>query len=200
MILPYVAIVLLVLATSYAAVVSFGKRPEDNTPSWIFPNGTKRSAKLAVVVCTIVVFIGVAGWFLVSAKKTSRNASRFLIPEGYVGWLRIEFEVAGAPPVPTEGGEYLFKFQPAGVLKTSSKERYGWAKDHYYYYSDRRVRQLPETGPGGGGLVWGRINGEGSGSYGSSKYEEFFVGTEKEFREETEDRNSHPGRSGPPVK
>jgi len=43
---------------------------------------------------------------------------------------------------------------------------------------------LPATSAGGGGLIWGKINGEETGSQGKRKYEEFFVGTEQQFREQ----------------
>ena len=76
------------------------------------------------------------------------------------------------------------KFPASGLLMTSSPEEYGWAKDHYFYYFEKGARMLPETSAGGGGLIWGKINGEESGSQGDRKYEEFFVGTEQQFREQ----------------
>jgi hypothetical protein len=36
--------------------------------------------------------------------------------------------------------------------------------------------------------VWGRINGEKSAASGKRKYEEFFVGTAQEFREQMKSR------------
>ena len=101
-----------------------------------------------------------------------------------MGWVRVEFQVSDAPALPLEGGEYLFKIPPSGLLRTSSSEEYGWARDHYFYYSEKGTRILPDTGPGGERLIWGNINGEGSGSQGKRKYEEFFVGTEQQFKEQ----------------
>ncbi len=184
MILPYLATVLLVLVTLYSAFVSFRQQRDGSTATWIFPDGTKRSAQIAVGIFTLAVFLGLAVWLTISARHSIRHSSRFLIPEGYVGWVRVEFQVNGAPPLLVEGGEYLFKFPPSGLLRTSSSEEYGWAKDHYLYYSEKGARLLPDTGPGGGGLIWGKINGEETGSQGKRKYEEFFVGTEQQFREQ----------------
>jgi hypothetical protein len=67
--------------------------------------------------------------------------------------VRVEFQIKDAPPLPVEGGEYLFKFPPSGLLRTSSSEELGWAKDHYFYYSEKGARILPDTPPGGGGLI-----------------------------------------------
>jgi len=185
MILPYLATALLVLATAYAAFASFRQQRDGSTATWIFPNGTTRSAQIAVGIGTLALFLALAVWLTIDARNSIRRSSRFLIPEGYVGWVRVEFQVNGAPPLPVDGGEYLFKFPPSGLLRTSSSEQYGWARDHYFYYSEKGARILPDTLPGGGGLIWGKINGEKSGSQGKRKYEEFFVGTERQFGEQT---------------
>ena len=181
MILPYVATALLVVATIYSAIVSF--RPaEGGKRSWIFPETTSRSARIVAAALTIALLTGCVVWLDVSARHSIRSSSRFLIREGYTGWVRIEFEVQGAPPLPMEGGEYILTIPADGVLRTSSAERYGWAKDHYYYYSAEGLRSLPDSGQAG--LVWGKVNGEGSGPAGKRKYEEFFVGTAQQFREQ----------------
>jgi len=184
MILPYLATALLVLVTAYSAVASFRQPRESSAPSWIFPSGTRRSVQMGAGICTFALLLGVALWLTIDARHSIRRSSRFLIPEGYVGWVRIEFQVNGAPALPVEGGEYLFKVSPSGLLRTSSPEEFGWAKDHFFYYSEKGTRILQETGPGGGGLIWGKINGEESGSQGKRKYEEFFVGTEQQFRQQ----------------
>jgi len=184
MILPYLATALLALVTAYSAFVSFRQQRDGSTATWIFPNGTRRSAQIAVAICSLALFLGVAGWLTIDARHSIRHSSRFLIPEGYVGWVRVEFQIKDAPLLPVEGGECLFKFPPSGLLRTSSSEEYGWAKDHYFYYSEKGTRILRDTGPSSERLIWGKINGEESGSQGKRKYEEFFVGTEQQFREQ----------------
>ena len=121
-------------------------------------------------------------WLRTDAQNSTPRSSRFLIPEGYTGWVRIEFEVQGAPPLPMEGGQYVLKIPSDGLLRTSSAEQYGWAKDHYYYYSAQGVRALPDSGPAE--LIWSKINGEESGVSGKRNYEEFFVGNAQQFRDQ----------------
>src|ERR1019366_2011871 len=174
MILPYAAGVLLVVATLYSAIVSF-RQAEAGNRTWIFPEATNRSARIFVGALTLALLTSLALWLSVSARNSTRPASRFLIPEGYTGWIRIEFEVQGAPPLPVEAGEYIVKIPPDGVLRTSSAEQYGWARDHYYYYSAQGMRPLSDSGSDA--LIWGKINGEGSGASGKRKYEELFVGS-----------------------
>ena len=190
MILPYLAITLLLVVTAYSALVSFRQAGSTAPPTWIFPARAQRLARIGVGIFTIALFAGLAVWFTVGARQTTRHPSRFLIPEGYVGWVRVEFDVSGAPPLPLEGGEYLFKFSPSGLLRTSSPEEFGWAKDRYFYYSDTGTRPLPDLGSAASArMIWGNINGEGSGIQGKKKYEEFFVGSEEQFKEQ---RNGEP--------
>ncbi|MGA7850019.1 MAG: hypothetical protein WCA13_13010 [Terriglobales bacterium] len=186
MMLPYLATALLVLVTAYSAIATFRQTLDGNASTRIFPNAAKRSTQIAVGIGTLAILLGVAAWVTIDARHSIRHSSRFLIPKGYVGWVRVEFQVNDAAPLPVEGGEYLFKFPPSGLLVTSSSEEYGWAKDHYFYYSEKGTRVLPDAGPGN--LIWGKINGEASGSQGKRKYEEFFVGTEQQFREQISEK------------
>ena len=117
-----------------------------------------------------------------SAHKPLQRTSRFLIRDGYTGWIRIEFEVPGAPPLPTENSQYVLRIPAEGLLRTSSTEQYGWANDQYFYYSGQGVHSLPDSGPAG--LIWGKVNGEHSGATGKTKYEEFFVGTLEQFKDQ----------------
>jgi hypothetical protein len=189
MILPYFATVLLVVATAYAAVVSF-KQKSDSGGTLIFPNGVKKSARMFVGVATLILVIGLVAWLNVAARKATRPTSRFLIPDGYTGWVRVEFEVQGAPPLPMDAGQNVLTIPPSGLLQTSSAEQYGWAKDSYYFSSNAGARPIPDSGAQA--LIWGKINGEKSGSSGKRKYQQFFVGTEQQFREQAGDKGIAP--------
>ncbi len=184
MILPYVATVLLALATVYSAIVSFRQKPEGAKPSWIFPDGTGRTARIFIGLATVVLLLGVVARFSLSVQTSAPRSVRFLIPEAYSGWVRIEFEVAGAPALPVEGGQLVLRIPPSGLVQTSSAEQYGWVKENYAFYSNSGLRPISNSGPGR--LIWGKINGEATNSSGERKYEEFFVGTEKQFREQLE--------------
>ncbi|MFZ0417627.1 MAG: hypothetical protein WAM04_05960 [Candidatus Sulfotelmatobacter sp.] len=175
MILPYLAIALLTLATVYSAIVSF-RQTEGAAPNWIFPTAASQPTRIIVGSLGLALLIAVGLWLGLGARHNRLRSSRFLIPEGYTGWIRIEFEVQGAAPLPMDGGEYVLRIPADGVLRTSSAEQYGWAQDHYYYYSAQGTRSLPDS------LIWGKINGEASGASGKRKYEEFFVGTAQQFK------------------
>lgn len=181
MILPYAAVILLLVVTAYSAIVSF-RENEGQTSGWMFPKTTGRSSRRAIIVVSVVLIAALAAWVGASARKETHRSARLLIPEGYTGWVRIEFEVQGAPPLPIEDGQYILRIAADGVLRTSSPEQYGWADDHYYYYyrSTQGVQPIPDSGQAE--MIWGRINGEAQNASGKRKYEEFFVGTKQQFK------------------
>jgi len=191
--LPYVAIALLILATAYSAMVSFRQatfsQKKPGKLSWIFPESASRAVRFSIAALTLASLAALGLLLAMGTANSTHRSSRFLIPDGYTGWIRIEFEVQGAPPLPMDAGQYVLRIPSDGILRTSSAEQYGFAKDHYYYYSTQGARPLPDSGPAV--LIWGKINGEESGASGTRKYEEFFVGTEQQFRDQVKEKNKN---------
>jgi hypothetical protein len=186
MILPYLAVIVLVLATMYAALTVFREKPEGEAHAWLFPDGTRRSARILAGIATLIFVVGCVVWIHMSVRDTARRSLRFLIPEGYSGWVRVEFEVSGEPVLPLEGGQIVLKIPSTGLLKTSSPEQFGWARDSYAFYSAGALQAIPDSGSGR--LIWGKINGEKSGSSGKRQYEGFFVGTSEQYRDQMKAR------------
>ena len=112
-----------------------------------------------------------------------RRPSLYLIPEGYVGWVRINFGVEGAPTLSLEDGYYVFRFPPTGIIQTSSAFEEGYAEDKFYYYSSSGDVRRPLHGSisGEGGMIWGEAAGGTQGQKEIHQY--FFVGTEQQFKE-----------------
>lgn len=74
---------------------------------------------------------------------------RYLIPEGYVGWIIIHYMMPDYHDIPTNNeGLKIIKIPPSGEFKTSynptttnrTEGRYG---AEYYYYSDDGERVVP---------------------------------------------------------
>ncbi len=183
MILAAVSVAALLLATIYAAIVSFRPETPETRPSWFFPGRSARWLRLGVGGLSAVAIVLLAVWIGTSLPQASRPPSRYLIPDGYVGWVRVEYDVAGAPPLLLQDGRFILKFPAKPVLETSSPEHFGWAKDEFFYYRDGNLHRLAQTTRGGGGAIWGRINGEATTIRGRRQYEEFFVGTEPQFQQ-----------------
>ena len=81
--------------------------------------------------------------FTVACQET-RHPDRFLIPEGYVGWVTVIYNVKGAPVLRQEGNYRLYEIPPDGRLVTSSFIEWGSALDQFYYYNVRNERHQIE--------------------------------------------------------
>lgn len=136
-----------------------------------------------VVAATLLLVIWTCSSLIACDK--ARRPTRYLIPQGYIGWLAIDFKVKAAQPLAIEDNRYLVRFPSTGRTETSSEVEYGVGPvDEYYYYSDKNRLPLELGGTNGQGMIWGEHNGS---RYNSSNeltetYEAFFVGTYDDYR------------------
>jgi uncharacterized protein DUF6843 len=122
---------------------------------------------------------------------------RLLIPEGYVGWIRVDFEVPDAPPLPVEGGYYIFKFSDTGRIQTSSRDLLESWDEQFLYYSTERpyLLKLKVGGPPETIMVHGHFSGPGPGhNYPvPHRYRYYFIGPRDVFdRVEASDPRTAP--------
>jgi hypothetical protein len=108
------------------------------------------------------------------------SRARFLVPLGYVGFIRVDYGVEGAPPLPTEkDGYYSIKLPPSGQVKTSSSEDFSGTfangREFFYWAGNRRQRL------DGKRMVHFDVGGSGSAQVGG-RYEVFFIGTEEQLK------------------
>ncbi len=79
-----------------------------------------------------------------------RHSTKIYIPEGYVGWIRVEYGVEGADPLPVEWRlppPMLWNREiipPSGLLSTSTRLDRTVGGEFYFYDGDT-VRRAPET-------------------------------------------------------
>ncbi len=144
-----------------------------------------RAGTLALLFVSLPVLLGalIYGPFILDLVLHRRPPSRFLIPSGYKGWVRIEYRVAGAPPLTRESKYLLVPLTNDGSLKTSSDLPEGWGHDQFFYVSEGQRKQLSNAGWCKGGMIWNEVTG---GDEHSQKFLKFFVGTEDQFRLETD--------------
>jgi hypothetical protein len=134
-----------------------------------------------------------AWWFVLAVDSgismgspQARHPIKFLIPEGYVGWVEVSYGLEGSPPLPIKDGSLICKIPANGVLGTSSHLELGWGNDDYDFYSpDGSLRQIRETNWGDGGLVWGgqvsHAVGEKTADYRRDEF--IYIGTEDQFKQ-----------------
>jgi hypothetical protein len=114
------------------------------------------------------------------AHDKSLPISKFLIPKGYVGWLRVEHDVECASPIPVEDGMRIFRFTGVGVLETSSPLPQDTAERRYLYYAeDGSERDLAAGYRTGNGMIWQERPGSRAGKMSMFI---FFVGIEERFK------------------
>jgi len=94
--------------------------------------------------------------------------------------VRVEFEVPARQFCQRKLARTVVTIPPSVITEKSSQEQYGWAKDDYLFYSSDRVRTLLDS-------ALADSSGESSmpeesSASGKRKYEEFFVGTEQQYK------------------
>jgi hypothetical protein len=118
---------------------------------------------------------------------SSRPGTRYLIPDGYVGWVRIDYGVndAHAPgfgvpralPLPVDNGVVIAQIPAHGHLVTSSPMRFGGARDEYYYVANGTRKTLSQAQ--GSSMIWNKFNGRLAGA--AMQTEMFFIGSEADY-------------------
>jgi hypothetical protein len=143
-----------------------------------------RSGGIILFIISLPLLIGLVfyGPFVADLFLHRRPASRFLIPSGYVGWVRIEYGVPDAQPLPREGKYLIVRLSKDASAQTSSSLPDGWSHDQFFYDSENGRRPLSNAGWCKGGMIWGEVTG----SEQSVKVQKFFVGTEDQFRMEVD--------------
>jgi hypothetical protein len=119
-----------------------------------------------------------------------RPPERFLIPDGYNGWVRVNFRQKNAPALPTESGRLLLKLDEHGFLQTSSAPQTGHGGDDFFYYSGARRTPLSNAGVCKGGMIWQTETMVDEPS--STPFVRFFVGTEQQYRHEVDPSGKAP--------
>jgi len=108
------------------------------------------------------------------------HPSKFLVPDGYIGWLLLEYNAKDAPQSPVENGIQLFRFSKSGTISTSSCGPLRGAENEFFYYSaDGSLRPISTDYRNDKGMIWGQHEGARNGvltQFG------FFVGTEQQYK------------------
>lgn len=114
---------------------------------------------------------------------TKRPPNLFLVPDGYVGWLEVQYGVKDTPKLIVKGGYRIYPFPRTGFIKTSSSQLYGLSKDKICYLTPKGQKELFRGSANTGAMVWGdRYAGGngGSGAYTAAQY--VFIGSAKQFQ------------------
>jgi hypothetical protein len=143
---------------------------------WLYPDPTTPEQVLRMIPGSEIHL----DIHLKPALDPSLPVSKFLIPEGYVGWLRVEFHVECAPVIPVEDGLRKLRFSGTSVLETSSTMPEQAAERKYFYYAaDGSERDLVADYRSGNGMIWQEHSGSRGGKMSMFL---FFVGTQEQSK------------------
>lgn len=101
------------------------------------------------------------------------------VPEGYVGWVTVRYEDPDCPADERDGMWNVIVIQNDGTgcsTEWNGAKGLSWIKTYYVDRDGRALRQLEDTGWGGGGDIWGKSADPGEREY------FFFVGSEQAFK------------------
>lgn len=127
----------------------------------------------ASLICSLLVLVSCA----------RRPSEVYVIANGYVGWIRVEFNVPGAPPLQLHEGKYLIRVPPSGMVQTSTPFEEGAGNDQFYYdAAGSRIRLPIGDATTRRGNIWGiGTASTASGSNPPRIFREFFVGSFEAF-------------------
>lgn len=129
------------------------------------------------------IFFSLFILFIVFTYLSERDACRpyrYLIPNGYVGWIKVTYNVNGAAPLQIGAkGFYVLKIPQSGILKTSSPMQTCFTEIKFDYIDNNgNIKELNCWGDtDNNNMVW---DDKRYGPYGLT--EKYFIGTKKEFQ------------------
>lgn len=108
---------------------------------------------------------------------------QYLIPRGYVGWIRIDFNVKDAPPLPVAGNYYVLKIPATGHFQTSTADAYGPLGDVYVYECGAERKRLVISQGKEACRIWGNFEGPATLSDATPyPFRYFFVGNKEQYQ------------------
>ncbi len=109
---------------------------------------------------------------------------KHLLPEAYVGWVIVRFEIEEGSALSLEDGIRIYRHSEDGLLETSSPWNPGFKRQEYFYDTELGWRQL---GQGQGApRIWGETSiavREYVDQEPPERRYAFFVGTQEQYRQ-----------------
>jgi hypothetical protein len=113
-----------------------------------------RKTKMKKVGSSIPLSLLLAAFvFLPSCNFFYKKGEKYYLPDKYSGWVCVNFNVSGAPPLSEEDGYLVAIIPHNGILETSSRLRSGANIKRFYYYTEKGSREAYELRHGGGGPI-----------------------------------------------
>jgi hypothetical protein len=107
---------------------------------------------------------------------------QYIIPQSYIGWVWVNFEVPDAPSLPKKNGYWVIEVNKNGVVNTSNNYLHGWREKpdvFFRYTSDGTLTKFSSLSSDytSGSMIHGFTLQD------TRKQFRFFVGTKEQFKE-----------------
>lgn len=140
---------------------------------------------MVTLLFTLIIVCFAAGAIILLSISEDKTTHKYMLPDGFTGWVEIIYEQPGYPALKTEGNTYIYNIPESGKLLTSTQNITG---PMAFNYIDRngKLIEFPKHIP----MIHGVNTSSGSSSSGEIFPQKvtFFVGTEDEWREASEKR------------
>lgn len=107
--------------------------------------------KLVINLClflTILIFPVISTGMMQNPKRY-----RYLVPEDFVGTIKVYYSVKGADKLKNEDGYDIIFVSDSGIVKTSSDPVGGKFHDEFMFYKGENRYLMPASRIGGGGTI-----------------------------------------------
>jgi hypothetical protein len=102
----------------------------------------KKASRIALTALAAVIFLALAGVVAAFLSQGVGRPIRWELPNGYRGWLVVEYEVPRCPPLLTSGMYFVIKPSSEGRACTSSPAPMGWRYHKYEYVHPDGARTI----------------------------------------------------------
>ena len=132
---------------------------------------------------------------------------KWIIPAGFVGWVRLDYSIKGAPPLPIEDGHYVIRLKRSARLATSSANDPSVDDNEYCSEDSTGLHKLTHSWPPNQGYAVQNAYAQGYLLPSRSpipasptiQYECVFVGTRSDFVSNSQNCSAwRPGETTPP--
>jgi len=137
----------------------------------------RKAIRIAVAVVAVVILLALAGGVAAFLSQGVGRPIRWELPNGYRGWLVVEYEVPRCPALPTSGMYLVIKASAEGRACTSSPAPTGWRYHKYEHVGPDGARTTVRSVGHTDRQVWPITYGP------AGNRELIFIGTEAELRQ-----------------
>lgn len=101
-----------------------------------------KTVERVILIGFVTLAVMMTGLWLLD-KQPNRA---YFLPDGYEGWVTIQYNVEDAPALVDKDGVLQFVISEDGTMETSDKLMVGWRRDEFFYQNETgKIVQIPSS-------------------------------------------------------